>query len=328
MAVAIATLFALTLSGAMGFVALEGLSAWEALYLSIVTISTVGYGDVVPVTLSGRLFAMALISLGVGAALYLVTVIAQEVLEGRLQAFFQRSSMMREIQKHSGHVIVCGYGRFGRVVANELREAGQPVVVIEEDADRESELVACGADYIIASAADDDALCAAGIERAEAIVIGTSNDATSVFITLSARELNPKLRIHARGETDQAIRRLKRAGADYVNSPYQTGGVRTATSILRPSVVDFLDLSTPHSQTEIDLEEIHVDPQSELGGSTVAQVEARYVQLRVIALKRGQQLIELVPGASREVCPGDHLVVIGEREELMALANLALPKDA
>ncbi len=326
--VAIATLFTLTMFGTAGFVALEGLSLGEALYLSVVTISTVGYGDIVPVSMPGRVFAMTLITLGVGAALYLVTVIAREVLEGRLRAFFQRSSMMREIQKHSGHVIVCGYGRYGRVVVTEMLEAGRSVVVIESNAECEQELDASGTDFILGSAADDEALCAAGIERAEAIVVATSDDATSVFITLSARELNPKLRIHARGETDQAVRRLKRAGADYVNSPYQTGGMRTAASILRPSVVDFFDLSSPHSRTEIDLEEVYVDAQSELGGATVSQVESRYAQLRVIALKRGQQLTELVPEASREICPDDHLVVIGERDELMALAKLALPKSA
>ncbi len=181
-------------------------------------------------------------------------------------------------------------------------------------------------DYLIGSATDDDALSTAGIERAEAIVIATSDDATSVFITLSAREFNPKPRIHARGESDKAIRRLKRAGADYVNSPYQTGGMRTAASILRPSVVDFLDLSSPNSPTEIDLEEIQVDALSELDGKAVDAIETQFTQLRVIALKRGEHSIEIVPEASREIRAGDHLVVIGEGKQLMRLAKQALPQ--
>ncbi|MCP4037557.1 MAG: hypothetical protein GY733_11515 [bacterium] len=325
---AIAYLFALTVFGACGFVLLEGMDWAEAIYVSVVTISTVGYGDIVPVTPAGRFFTALLITMGVGAALYLVSVIAQEVLEGRLQAFFQRSSMMREIRKHSRHVIVCGFGRYGKVVVEEMKRAGRTVVVIEEDNALEGDLVASGVDFLVGSAADDDALLAAGIERAEAIVVATSVDATSVFITLSARELSPDIRIHARGESDQAVRRLKRAGADYVNSPYQMGGQRTAASILRPSVVDFLDLSHPRSPTEIDLEEVSVEAGSELEQCSVAQIEERYSQLRIIALKRGELSIELVPDAQTQVDPGDHLVVIGERDQLMGLARQASRKSA
>ncbi|MBW2294294.1 MAG: potassium channel protein [Deltaproteobacteria bacterium] len=321
---AIGYLVLLTAFGAAGFVFLEGMDWTSAIYLSVVTISTVGFGDITPVTPAGRFFTLGLIATGVGTAFYLISVIAQDVLEGRLREFVNRSSMMREIKKHGGHVIVCGYGRFGCVVVGELQRVGRSVVVIEEDASHEPDLVLRDIDFIIGSAADDDTLIAAGIHRADAIVVGTSTDATSVFITLSARELNPEIRIHARGESDSAIRRLTRAGANFVTSPYQMGGLRTAASILRPSVVDFLDLSHPKSRTEIDLEEVRVEPGSEVLNRTVGELEADYTQLRIIALKRSDQTIELVPDANVSVLSGDHMVVIGEREQLLGLARQAL----
>jgi voltage-gated potassium channel len=320
---AVGYLLLLTAIGSIGFVLLEGVGWADAIYLSVVTISTVGFGDVVPVTPAGRFFTLGLIATGVGAALYLISVIAQDILEGRLREFVHRSSMMREIKKHSGHVIVCGYGRFGRVVVGELRRVGRTVVVIDEDESLATEFDLQGLDFIIGSAADDDTLIAAGIHRADAIVVGTSVDATSVFITLSARELNPEIRIHARGETESAIRRLNRAGANFVSSPYQMGGLRTAASILRPAVVDFLDLSQPNSKTEIDLEEVRAETGSEVVDRTVGDLEARYSQLRIIALKRLDQSIELVPDGSAIVLAGDHLVVIGEREQLLGLARQA-----
>ncbi len=325
---AIGYLVLLTACGAVGFVLIEGMNWTDAIYLSVVTISTVGFGDITPVTPAGRFFTLALIGTGVGTALYLISVIAQDVLEGRLRDFVNRSSMMREIRKHSGHVIVCGYGRFGRVVVGELERAGRTVVVIEEDTSLESDLVLCGLDFILGSAADDDTLIAAGIHRADAIVVGTSTDATSVFITLSARELNPEIRIHARGESESAIRRLTRAGANFVTSPYQMGGLRTATAILRPSVVEFLDLSRPNSRTEIDLEEVRVEPGSEVLDRTVGELEADYSQLRIIALKRRDESIELVPDANVSILAGDHMVVIGEREQLLGLARQAQGKKS
>lgn len=309
--------------GAIGFAVLERLPWQDALYLSVATISTVGYGDIVPLTASGRLFAVALIAVGVGLALYLVSLIAGDVFEGRLQGVLHRSSMMREIRKHQGHVIVCGYGRFGRVVVEELMRVGRQVVVIDNDPALAPELDRQGIEHVIGSADDDETLIAAGIGRADALVTGISGEAVCVFVTLAARELNPDLRIHARGESDACVRRLRRAGADFVTSPYQMGGLRTAASILRPAVVDFLDLSLPNSIEEIDLEELRVDAGSELEGLAVFEIEGAPGNLRVIALKRGNESIRLVPDPGLKVNVDDHLVVIGERERLLTLAKRA-----
>ena len=160
------------------------------------------------------------------------------------------------------------------------------------------------------------------------MVVGLAAEAEGVFITRSARELRPQIRIHARGESETAVRRLRRAGADFVSSPYQMGGMRTAASLLRPSVVDFLELSLPNRDEEIDLEEIRVDAGSELAGLEIEEIEACCTRLRIIALKRINESIELVPAANLKVGGDDHLVVIGEREGLSGLARRALRKDA
>jgi voltage-gated potassium channel len=325
---AVLGLIVLSACGAAGFAVLEDMGWLEAVYMSVTTISTVGYGDIVPVTPAGRIFSILLIAGGVGMALYLASLIAGDVLEGRLRDFYHRSSMMREINKLRDHVIVCGFGRFGRVVVEELTRAGRHVVVIESDADLIPELENLGVEYIIGSAADDDVLESAGIKRADALVAGVSGEAIGVFIALSARELCPEIRIHARGESEAAVRRLRRAGADFVSSPYQMGGMQTAASILRPSVVDFLDLSLPNSKEEIDLEEIHVGEDSKLTGLQVLEIERYGAKLRIIALKRQSQSIELVPPPELKVVADDHLVVIGEREDLSRLARLALPPQS
>lgn len=324
---AIGWLALLTAIGTAGFAWIEGLPWLDALYFTVVTISTVGLGDVAPVTWGGKLFTTALIVTGVGAALYLISIVAQEVLEGRLRSVIQRSSMMRKISRHHGHVIVCGYGRFGKVVTEELVRVGRTVVVVERSVDCEAELSQRGLDYIIGSATRDEILELAGTARAEAIVVATSTEADNVFITLSARELNPSLKIHARGETEASVRRLRRAGADYVNSPLQSGGLRTAAAILRPSVVDFLELSLPSRGEEIDLEEIRVGEGSAAASIEIGEIERRNQRLRVVALKRGDHPIQLVPGPEERVEAGDHLVVIGEREQLSELASAAIASE-
>lgn len=322
---AVSVIACLTAAGAAGYVWLEGLSWLDAVYLTVATISTVGYGDIVPHSRAGQIFTSALIIAGVGVTLYLISQIAQDLLDGHLRGVLQRRSMMRKISRNENHVVVCGFGRFGRVVVDDLVDAGRVVVVVERDPDAEDELVRRGVDYLIDSASDDEVLRQAGVEHAGAMVVATSDEAESVFITLSARELNPGLEIHARGESDSAIRRLKRAGANHVTSPYQMGGMRTAATILRPSVVDFLELSIAGRSEGIDLEEVRIGTGASITSHAIADLERDNPQLRIIALKRPDRAIQLVPDASERVEAGDHLVVIGDRLHLSRLAQAALP---
>ena len=321
--VSTAGLLALLVVGTVGYRLTENFSWVDSLYLSVVTISTVGYGDIVPHSPAGRLFTVFLILTGVGAALYLLTTLAELVLEGRLRELLGRTAMEREIAALDGHVILCGYGRFGRAVAEELLRSDARVVVIDSDPHLEEELKRRKAPYLIGSALSDEVLERAGMRRARAIVVATASDSDNVFITLSAREQNPSIRIHARAESEAGIRRLRLAGADQVVSAYQTGGTRIAASILRPAVVDFLEISSPAHGEEVAIEEIRVAPTSGLVGNEIHAIERDSRRLRVIALKRGNEPIRILPDTTMEVASGDLLVVVGQRQGLEQLAQVA-----
>lgn len=316
-------LIALVLTGAVGYRLSEHLSWIDAVYLAVVTISTVGYGDIVPHTAVGRVFTVFLILAGVGVALYLLSSLAELVLEGRLRELLGRDAMEREIGKLNGHVIVCGYGRFGRAVVDELVRSGTDLLVIDVDPQLEEEIKRLAAPYLIGSALSDEVLARAGIARARAIVVATASDSDNVFITLSAREQNPSIGIHSRAETEAGIRRLRLAGADQVISAYQTGGTRIAASILRPAVVDFLEIASPARGEEVAIEEIRISGSSGLVGRDIRSIEHESRRLRVVAIKRGEEPIRMLPDASTQVAGGDFLVVVGERQGLEQLAQAA-----
>ncbi|HZO81662.1 MAG TPA: potassium channel protein [Candidatus Binataceae bacterium] len=317
---ALAGIVVLTLGGTAGYMAIERMTPLDALYMTVITISTVGYHEVKPLDTSGRLFTMALIITGVGAAFYLFAAITQFVVEGQLREFLGRAAMKHRIDQLEGHIVICGYGRMGRVVAEEMAAAGLPMVVIERDAVREAELREAELLYVIGSALEDRVLEQAGVRRARAIAVATASDADNVYITLSARTMNPTIRILARGESEAGLQHLRMAGADVVISAYQWAGMRLAASILRPSVVDFLELSIPGRGAEIDLEEVRVAAGSTLIGQPISAVERSAPRLRIIALKRGNEPTALIPDPATRIAAGDFLVAIGDRETLRRLA--------
>lgn len=322
---AVIGLLGITAFGTIGYTWIEGLSFLDALYMTVITIATVGYGEVQPLHPEGRIFTMVLIVSAGGTAAYLFTQIAQALVETSLRDVLTRRAMDKQIAALRDHVIVCGFGRMGHVVAEELARNGVPLVIVENDPAREPALLASGYPYVLGSAASDEILLRAGIQRARAIVVSTASDPENVFITLSARELSPGVRIHARGETDTALRRLQQAGADQAVSAYQMGGTRIANAILRPAVVDLLEISRPRYGEEVDLEEVRIAVGSALAGETVRTLEQRATRLRIVGLKRGEARIELVPDENTRVHSGDLLVVIGERASLAAIAQLAAP---
>ncbi len=313
----------ITLFGAVGYVVLEGWSFIDALYMSVITVSTVGFGEVQELSGPGRIFTILLILGGVGAVFYLVSIVAEGLLEGQYRKIFQRSAMQRAIEKLEGHVIVCGFGRLGRVVVEEITRAGKAVVVIDQDTRLEAELDASGTPFVIGSAASDEVLEAAHIGTASALVVATSSEADGVFITLAARELKPGIRVYARGESEAGVRRLQRAGAHQVTSPFQMGGARVAASILRPSVVDFLELSTERHDQSIDLEEIRVDAGSALVGQRVQDIEAELKDVRIVAMKDEAGVLDFISGDGAVIGAGVHIVLVGQRRSLDRLARSA-----
>jgi voltage-gated potassium channel len=317
---ALLVLTSVTAAGTIGYRVLADLSWTDALYMSVTTVATVGYGEVVPFGPTQRLFSVALIVTGVGTALYAFTALAEFLIEGRLSDLLQGTTMQKRIDQISGHVILCGHGRFGRTVARELHEAHLALVVVEEDPRHQEELEAAGDPFLIGSATVDEVLEAAGIGRARALVAATGSDADNVFIALAAREKNPRIRVHARAETEAGARRLRRAGVDQVVSVYHLGGMRMAASILRPAVVDFLEIAHPRVGPEVDLEEIAIAQDCALVGQPLGALESAAPRVRVVALKRGEEQIQLIPSESTPIAAGDHLVVIGERSGLELLA--------
>ena len=321
--VAFAGLTTLTIGGTVGYVLIEGLPWLDALFMTAITISTVGYGEVAPLSHAGRIFTIGLIITGVGVGLYLLSSMAELLIEGRIRYLMERRAMQKQIDKLEGHVIVCGYGRFGAVVVEELSPDQLACVIIESDPSREPELVREKVPYVIGSALSDEVLEQAGVRRASSIVIATSSDSDNVFITLSARELNPRIRVHARAESATVKRRLRLAGAENVISAYQMGGMRMAAALLRPSVVDFLEISTPWHGEPVDLEEIRVGIGSPLSGKSIEALEREAPRLRIVALKRPADPIRVIPDADMQVEGDDHLVVIGERPSLEKLSQQA-----
>jgi voltage-gated potassium channel len=312
----------MTVIGAAGYMLIEHMSVLDAFYMSVITISTVGFQEVKPLSPAGRLFTIGLIVTGVGSAIYLFSVIGELVVEGRLREFLGKSAMNRKIHNLQEHVIVCGFGRFGRAVVEELIRNTVPMVVIEADPPKQIDLDTVGALHVMGSALEDSVLEDAGIGSARAIIVATGSDADNVYITLSAREKNPKILIYARGDSDAGLRRLKLAGADQVVAAYQWAGMRIAASILRPSVVDFLQLSMPGRESEVDMEEIRISSESPAAGMTIAAVERKNPRLRIVAMKRNDQPLEMIPAPETRIEPADLLVVIGESDSLKRLASV------
>lgn len=313
----------ITAAGTLGYVVIAGYTPLNALYMTVTTIATVGYGEIEPLGPAGRVFTIVLILSSAGVALYLLAQLAQTLVESGLREVLQRRAMERKLEGLSGHVIVCGYGRFGGVVVGELARAGVSLVIVESDAAKEPELGASGHPFLVGSAVRDDVLLRAGILRARALVAATGSDADNVYITLSARELHPPLEIHARGESEAALRRLVQAGANRAVSAHQLGGQRMAHALLRPSVVEFVEITRPLVGEEVDLEEVRVAAGSRSVGLTVRALEQSAPRLRVVGLKRAEARMQLVPDEDFAIAAGDLLVVIGERASVEQIARIA-----
>ena len=315
----------LTLVGSAGYMLIERMSFIDALYMTVITITTVGYQEVKPLDTAGRLFTIAIIFIGVGTAYYVFAAVTEAVVGGQLREFVGKSAMNRKIQHLERHVILCGYGRFGRIVAEELKADRRTVVVIEANPALEPELVRGGGYYIIGSALDEAVLESAGIRSASDIVVATASDPDNVFISLSARGKNPEIHIYARAETEAGLRHLKLAGAEGAISSYQFSAYRIAAAIARPSVVDFLTLVMPGRGDDVSLEEVAVLPNSPLIGTTIAAVERANTRLRIVGLKRGAEPIAIIPDEQTIIAAGDLVVVIGARQSLERLAESAAP---
>lgn len=323
---ALVALVSLTALGAAGYVLIEGMAPIDALYMTVITLSTVGYGETVPLSEIGRLYTIGLIVLGLGTVFYAVGTLASFLIEGRLRQILGRRTMKRAISALRDHVIVCGFGRLGHAVSEHLRFGGTPVVVIDSDPAAGEKCSAMGCLFVLGSALEDAVLAEAGIERARALVAATPSDSDNVFIALSAREANPPILIHARAETRAGVRRLRLSGANQVISPHRLGGQRIANAIVRPGVVEFLELSEPGDASDVDLEEIALSADSALVNTQLGDLSDHGLRAAVVAIKCESEPLCLKPGPAEVLRAGDRVVVIGDHEDVNRLAKLARPR--
>ena len=304
---------------------LEQLSLLDALYLTVTTVSTVGYGDVVAKTDAGRLFTIVLIMFGVGSAFYVFTSVFQVVLEGKLRDVLGRRGIQRRIENLSGHIIVCGAGRVGNVVMERLLQDKEPFVVIDQDATIWQSLVDRGLLAIQGDATLDSILLQAGVRKARGIITTISHDAENVYVTLTARNLNPDpaFSIVARANRAEAIEKLKRSGATNVISPEIMGGRQMATAMTKPAIVDLMDNVFYNEELHLDIAEIRVSPSSSLVGTSLAVcgIKEQYDSLIVGIHRQGNLMTHIAAAETIEV--GDVLLVIGHRDRLSELQRRA-----
>lgn len=304
--------------GTLGYWLVLGWSFSDALFMTLTTIATIGYSEVRPLDATGRAFTIVLILFGVGTALYAFTMIAQFVVEGEVRNLFRRNRMEREAARLSRHVIICGYGRMGKIVTEELHQRRFPLIVIGQQPDKTQEILELGGLVIQGDATSDEVLRKAGIERARAIVCVVESDAENLYITLSARELNPEIFVLARCTEDAAAEKLRRAGADKVIFPYRLGARQMAEFIARPTLMEFLEMALGKANLHLAMHEMSVPAGSFLDGSTLASSSLRKnFNLIVVGVRRDQQPgMAFNPGMEFPLSAHDILLLMGEPDQM------------
>ena len=319
---AVLAMAAIIFAGSLGYMWLEGWSFFDGLYMTVITLTTVGFGEVRPLSQAGRAYTIGLLLCGMGLMLYIISSLARIMVEGELQRFLGKRKLEKKIKKLHGHYIICGYGRIGEIIARQLSQAGIPLVVIENQAEALARVEEAGYNVIAGDATREEVLLEAGIQRAKGLVAVVSSDAGNVYIVLTARSLNPTLFIAARGEEPGSHQKLRRAGADRVESPHEMGGRKMAQTILRPTVVTFMELAM-HEGVEWSMEEIRVGEASAMVGRPLKDSGIRQqYELIVVAIKRADGEMLFNPTPETPVLAGDTLILIGMRKNLEALEKL------
>jgi voltage-gated potassium channel len=311
-----------TLIGMAGFHYIEGWPWFDGLYMVVTTLSTIGYQEVHPLSHAGRVFNVWLILCGVSLVFLAIGSLTQALLEFSLRNFFGRRKMERDIDRLTGHYIICGAGRVGRSTALELARKPASFVIIELN---ETKAARFSNDWLmlVGDATQEQILRQARIDRAQGLVAATTTDATNLYIVLTARNLSPNLKIIARASEDDAEKHLLKAGADSVVSPYHFVGQRIAQSFLRPNVVSFLDTATTHLGVDLEIGEVLVGANSEFSDKTVGGSRIRQERgVIILAIKRGQEM-QFNPSPDDLIKPGDCLIAMGQPAQLRELEQAA-----
>jgi voltage-gated potassium channel len=319
--IAIIGLGIVMLGGSIGFMIIEDLTFIDAVYTTVITLSTVGYGDITPHDSKGRVFVLLLIVFGVLMVGFTVTVIGQIVLEGQLKEFYGRRKMENKISKMSNHFIIAGYGRVGRQVALEFQKKNVKFVILEKENSAIMNIYKDKALFVQGDATDDDVLRNAGIEKASTLISTLPDEALNVYLTLTARDMNRDLKIIARADYDDGVKKLKRAGADHVVTPHVLGGLRMAMASLRPNVVDFMH-STALGEGGLTIEEMLIPDGCSLAGKTLRESNLKQEYgINIIGIKKLNEDMSISPGPDTILNSEDILVLIGHEEKLEKLSK-------
>ncbi len=320
----IAFAMALTLAGGTtGFVLIEHYPVFDAFYMTLTTVTTVGYGEIRTLSQAGRIFNSFLILFGVIIMLLAIGGMTQIVIALELNQYFGKRRIKNMIEKLSGHVIVCGFGRVGRGAADELRQAGVPFVVVDHDEERVESAMKAEMLAVLADASRDETLRDVGIDRARGLIATLSSDADNLFVILSAKTLNPRLHLSARIAEETSEHKLRRAGADFVFAPYNSTGHRMAQALLKPHVHQFLDFTTQNMGLDAGIEQVRVAERSTFVDQSLADMQMRReLGVIVLAIRKATGEMLFNPAADAKISGGDHLIVMGRPDGLRKLEQL------
>jgi voltage-gated potassium channel len=312
--------------GTSGFMLIEGWSFLDALYMTVTTVTTVGFREVAPLGTAGRIFTIALVLIGVGVAFYILTAMVAAIIEGDLAQFFGARRMRTAIERLSDHYIVCGYGRVGSEIGREFKERRVPFVVIDMNDDGLERARADRVLLVEGDATQEETLIAAGIQRCRAIIAASDTDAGNTFITLTAKGLRSDVFVIARVGEAAVERKLRLAGADRVISPYAIGGRRMALAALQPVIADFIDIVPGDSASDRILAEFAIDEASGLAGKQLSEALAGAKDVVVLAVRDARGSMVVGPPGDRRLSPGDQVIVFGNEDELRSIGAVAAPK--
>lgn len=307
--------------GTAGYVVIEGFGLLDAVYMTVTTLTTVGFGEIEPLGPGGRLFTLSLLLVGFTAAFTLLAVLTSLVVSGELGRTLTRRRMRQRIDSLRDHYIVCAFGRVGQAAVEELVAQGADVVVVEVDPALEPDMIEAGVPYIVDDPTREDVLERAGIERARGLLCAVDSDASNVYITLLARARNPDLFIIGRASSPESVEALGRAGSDRVVSPYRLSGTRMAALAFQPAMLEFVDMVSV--APDLRIEELVVGDRSPLAGASVRDAASPYEGVMIMAVRSADGSLLVPPRADTKLSSGDLLIIVGPMDALGDLAERA-----
>jgi voltage-gated potassium channel len=314
-------------AGTLGYIVIEDWDPWDAFYMTVTTVATVGYREVHPLSRSGQAFTLLLVIGGVGTALYAFSALAAVAVEGGWQHYVGQWRHKRMMDALSDHFVVCGYGRIGTIIAGEFRRQKTPFVIVDSNPQRVQAATNDGYVAVEGDASREETLKRVGIDRARGLVAVVGTDAENVYAVLTARVMTSDLFVIARAESEDSISKLKKAGADRVISPYRIGAVQIAQTALRPAVVDFVEIATSSENIELSMEQVKIGERSELDGKALSEADLRRFSVVVVGIQHSGGRMEFNPSPEVRLATGDHLVVLGSPSSLKALERVAAASD-